>query len=353
MREVPVEAETPGHRLLLRAGLVRQVAAGSYSHLPLGHRVVRKIMDLIRDEMNAVDGQQMSMPVIHPASLWQETGRWTEYGDNLFRFKDRGGRDLLLGPTHEEVITHLARKEINSYRQLPFMVYQIHSKFRDEPRARGGLLRLREFLMKDGYSFHQDDRDLEAYFSRINSAYRRIFRRCGLDAISVDADPGLIGGSGSREFVALDDAGEDVVVRCDSCGYSANLDVAAGLPAPTNCGPVEDDRQPIQVHTPNVKTIAELADFFNVPQSNLLKTIIYKANAELVAAAIRGDLGINDVKLARIVSAPVLELAADAELRDAGLEPGFVSPLGLNDLRVVLDQSVTDGSYVAGANRVD
>ena len=153
--------------------------------------------------------------------------------------------------------------------------------------------------------------------------------------------------------MALDDAGEDVVVRCDSCGYSANLDVAAGLPAPTNCGPVEDDRQPIQVHTPNVKTIAELADFFNVPQYNLLKTISYKANAELVAAAIRGDLGINDVKLARIVSAPVLELAADAELRDAGLEPGFVSPLGLNDLRVVLDQSVTDGSYVAGANRVD
>jgi len=355
LRQPPAEAELASHRLLVRAGFVRPLAAGIYSYLPLGWRVIRKIERIMREEMDRIDGQEIHMPVLNPAELWKETGRYDEIGPELIRFKDRAGREYVLAMTHEEVVTDLARRELRSYRQLPYMVYQIQTKVRDEARPRGGLIRMREFLMKDGYSFHADPADLDAYYPQVYQAYVNIFQRCGLEAIGVEADPGMMGGTGSHEFIMLSESGEDSIAICHQCGYAANVEAAVASKDPTVGAAVPPaGKGPIEaVSTPGVKTIQQLTEFFELPAESFLKTVLYVACGQLVAAVIRGDLEINEAKLARTLKCADLRLASDEELARAGVLPGYASPIGLNGVRVVVDDSVQDGSYIAGANRPD
>ncbi len=352
LRQAPAEAETPSHVLLLRAGMVRQLAAGVYSYLPLGWRVLRKIEQIMREEMDAIGGQEIHMPVLHPAELWKETDRWYDFGPTMMRLQDRAERELALGPTHEEVITDLARREIRSYRQLPFMAYQIQTKFRDEPRPRGGLIRLREFFMKDAYSFDADFAGLDAFYPKIYQAYLNIFRRAGLEVVPVEADPGMMGGTGSHEFILISDSGEDTVMLCDACDYAANLERAEFVrPAPAALATGQPTEQ---VSTPGVKTIDDLAAFFHLPPGQMLKTVVYSTGDRLVATVIRGDLAINEAKLAGVLRTPNFHLASDDELRLAGIHPGFVSPVGLSGVTVIADLSVSeDAEYIAGANVPD
>ncbi|MHB1132271.1 MAG: proline--tRNA ligase [Chloroflexota bacterium] len=356
LRQAPAEAETASHQLLLRAAMVRQLAAGIYSYLPLGHRVARKVKRIMEEEMDAIGGQQVDLPVMHPAELWKETGRWFDVGAEMVRFKDRADRDFVLGMTHEEVITDLARREVRSYRQLPFMAYQIQTKIRDEPRPRGGLVRLREFVMKDGYSFHADQTDLDAYYPDVYQAYLNIFSRAGLQVVPVEADPGMMGGTGSHEFMMLSATGEDTLMLCGQCGYAANLE-RAEFAKPEPVGRASDTAVE-EVHTPDVKTIDQLAQFFGAPQGAMLKTVVYRAGYaagdRLIAAVIRGDLAVNEAKLARALGTGNFRLANDEELRAKGIHPGFVSPVGLEGVHVLADDSVReDAEYVAGANRPD
>ena len=275
LRDVPADVELPSHRLLLRAGLVRPLAAGIYSYLPLGRRALTKIEQIIREEMDAIGGQEITMPVVHPADIWQETGRWYQVGPEMARFKDRAQRDMVLGMTHEEVVADLIRQEIRSYRQLPCLLYQIQTKFRDEPRARGGLIRVREFTMKDAYSFHTDFEDLDAFYPKIQETYLKIFERSGLDAWAVEADPGLIGGTDSHEFCLLHEAGEAQVVLCDRCSYAANVEAARSLKTIANR---EENLLALElVETPNCTTIEWLAQFLGVPTSKTAKAVFYTA----------------------------------------------------------------------------
>lgn len=355
LRQVPSEAETAGHQLLLRASLVRQVAAGIYSFLPLGWRAIKKIEDIMRAELDAIDGQEMLMPVLNPAELWQESGRWYQIGSELIRLEDRAKRAFVLAMTHEEIITELASKEIRSYRQLPFMAYQIQTKVRDEARPRGGLIRLREFLMKDGYSFHPSVEDLDDYYPRIYQAYSNIFSRCGLNTIAVDADPGMIGGTGSHEFVMLTETGEDKIVLCPSCGYAANMERAeAKKKHPSLAVPGAGEEPMKKVSTPGVKTIEQLERFFGIPAHCFLKTVMYSSEGSLIAAVLRGDQTINEIKLARAVGRPSLGFATEEELKKAGIHPGFVSPVGLKNVFVIADDAITqDIGFIAGANEPD
>ena len=352
LRQAPAEAETASHKLLLRAGMVRQLAAGIYSYLPLGYRVVRKIERIMQEEMDAIGGQQVDLPVLHPAELWKETGRWYAVGPEMMRLKDRADRDFVLGMTHEEVITDLARREVRSYRQLPFMAYQIQTKVRDEPRPRGGLVRLREFLMKDGYSFHADQQDLDAYYPKVYQAYLNIFARSGLKVIPVEADPGMMGGTGSHEFVMLSPTGEDTFMLCDGCGYAANLE-RAEFRKPAPVAPPTD--LPVElISTPGVKTIEQLAQFLGVPEGQTLKAVMYAAGERLICAVIRGDLNINEAKLARALGTTHFHLATDDELRAKGIYAGYVSPVGLSGVHVLADDSVREYTeYIAGANQPD
>jgi len=349
LREAPADAEMPGHALLVRAGLIRPLAAGVYTYLPLGWRVIRRIEQIIREEMDAIGGQEMLMPVMQPAELWQATGRWDEIGPELVRFKDRTGRDMVLGMTHEEVVTHLAWQEINSYRQLPAVVYQFQTKVRDEPRSRGGLIRVREFIMKDAYSLDVDQAGLEAFYPHIYQAYINIFRRCGLDPLAVEADPGMMGGSGSHEFMLPNPHGEDTVVVCSGCGYAANLENArTAWPAD------EAGMQPIkEVATPGIDTIAGLADFLNIPKSHTAKAVFYTADDRLIFAVIRGDLEINEIKLARVLGTADLAPASEEAIRAAGAVPGYASPIALESkATIIVDESVAAArNLVAGANR--
>jgi prolyl-tRNA synthetase len=350
LREVPAEAQMVSHRLLLRAGMIRQVATGIYSYLPLGWRVLRKIEGILREEMNAIGGQEMRMPSAQPAELWQETGRYSEAGPVLARFRDRAERELVLGITHEEVVTHLARREIHSYRQLPFMVYQMQTKFRDEPRSRGGLIRAREFTMKDGYSFHAHQDDLDAYYPRVYQAYQNVFRRCGLETMAVEANPGLMGGAASHEFMALNDDGEDTLVLCDGCGYAANAESAV---ASRERGTTESDRPVEEVATPGVTTIEDLASYLDITPEQTLKAIFYVAQGELVFVVIRGDLEVNESKLANLLVATELRLAEQEEVEKAGIVAGYASPARQpHKVRIVADESISWGSnFVAGANK--
>lgn len=352
LRQAPTEAESASHKLLLRAGMVRQLAAGIYSYLPLGYRVLHKVKRIMREEMDAIGGQQVELPVLHPAELWKETGRWYAVGPEMMRLKDRADRDFVLGMTHEEVITDLARREVRSYRQLPFMAYQIQTKVRDEPRPRGGLVRLREFLMKDGYSFHADYQDLDSYYPEVYQAYLNIFARSGLTVIPVEADPGMMGGTGSHEFVMLSATGEDTFMLCDRCAYAANLERAEfGKPAPL----VPTTDQPVEpVSTPGVKTIEQLAQFLGVHAGQTLKAVMYAEGERLVCSVIRGDLNINEAKLARALGTAHFHLATDEELRARGIHAGYLSPVGLTGVFVVADDSVReDTEYLAGANQPD
>ncbi|MEW6523905.1 MAG: proline--tRNA ligase [Bacillota bacterium] len=351
LREAPSEAELASHRLMLRAGLIRRLAAGIYSYLPLGWRVMRNIEGIIREEMNAIGGQEINMPVVHPAELWQESGRWYEVGPELARFKDRGGRDMVLGMTHEEVVTDLARREVESHRQLPCMVYQLQTKFRDEPRSRGGLIRVREFVMKDAYSFHHDQADLDAYYPQVCQAYMNICRRAGLDVVMVASDVGMMGGTGAHEFMLVTEAGEDTLLICPACGYAANREVAV---LDKTASPRAAGGEPVEVPTPGMKDISGVAAFLGVTPQHTLKTLICVSGQEPVLVCIRGDLEVNERKLANLLGVAEVRMAGEDEARAWGLVPGYVSPVGLAGYRVVADDSVPKaGSMVAGANRED
>lgn len=353
LREAPAEAESESYRLILRAGLARPIAAGIFAYLPLGWRTVQKIANVLRDEMNRVDGQEVLLPVIVPSELWKESGRWYAIDETLWRIQDRNGRDFVLAMTHEEVVTDLTRREIRSYRQLPYVLYQIQTKVRDEPRPRGGLVRMREFMMKDAYSFHATAEDLDAYYPRMYQAYVNIYRRLGIPARPVEADPGMIGGTGSHEFVLPSALGEATIIRCGQCEYAANQEIAVAR-KPNLDTAITAAAPPIElIHTPGIKTIADLETFFNLPADAFLKTVIYSVERQLIAVVIRGDLEVNEIKLANHLRVPRVQLATDEELRAAGLPPGFVSPLGLAQTQVLIDDSIVERGFIAGANQPD
>ena len=352
LREDPAEADVISHKLLLRAGMLRKLTSGLYSFLPHGYRALNKINAIVRREMDAAGCQEVLLPVVQPASLWQETGRWEVYGRELLRLKDRHQRDYCLGPTHEEVITDLVRGEIRSYRQLPVNLYQIQTKFRDEVRPRFGLMRCREFIMKDAYSFDRDEKENELSYQTMQRAYERIFSGLGLSFRSVEADSGPIGGSQSHEFMVLAETGEDSLVVCSGCGYAANLEKAEVSPPPStssepNCP------QPELVETPGMHTVADVAAYLGIPPSRVLKTLLYKADATSVAALVPGDREINETKLGNLLGAGELELAdAEAVRAWSGAEVGFSGPLGLSVDRIIADHSLLAASdWVCGANR--
>ena len=298
LREDPAEAEVASHRLLLRAGYIRQLAAGIYNYLFPAQRSLLKIIRIVREEMDAIGAQEMLLPALNPAEVWKESGRWEVMGDNMFRLKDRFDRDLCLGMTHEEVMTSIARNELRSYKQLPQIWYQIQTKFRDEPRPKSGLLRVRQFIMKDSYSFDLDAAGLDAAYDKHYRAYCRIFDRCGLRYNAVEAHSGAMGGSQSHEFMVATDAGEDFVVSCAQCGYAANLEKAVAHPAPPAAPDPEGDMTPEPVHTPNRKTIAEVAEFLAIPEASLIKSLVLVADGKPVLALLRGDHSLSETKFA-------------------------------------------------------
>jgi prolyl-tRNA synthetase len=352
LRELPADAELISHQLMLRAGMIRQLAAGVYTYLPLGWRVLRHIERIMREEMDAIGGQELQMPLVNPADIWRASGRYDAPapGPALLRFNDRTGHELVLAMTHEEVVVDLLRSEIDSYRQLPFVVYHIQTKFRDEPRTRGGLIRAREFTMKDAYSCHPDLESLDGFYERIYGAYVNIFRRCGVQALPVAADVGVMGGSASHEFMALSERGEDALAICPRCGYAANVEKAT-FHKPS--GPVEALRPMEEVATPDCKTIADVASFVGVPTQQTLKALFYATESEeIILALIRGDLEVNLIKLANALGGAELRPASEDELRAAGIVAGYASPVGLSGHRVVADDSIHMGTnFVAGANR--
>ncbi len=350
LRENPADAEMPSHQLLVRAGMIRPLAAGIYSYLPLGWRVLRKIEAIMRQEMEAVGAQDMMMPVVHPAELWQATGRWQSMGPNMGRLRDRTGRDLVLAVTHEEVVADLARHEIRSYRQLPRLVFHIQTKFRDEPRPRGGLVRVREFTMKDAYSLDADWQGLDAAYLKMYQVYANIFRRCNVKALAVQADVGQMGGSASQEFMALTEHGEDTLILCPACGYAANVERATFAKPEVERQPEGDAEE---MATPGCKTIADVAAFVGVPTHQTLKAVFYvTADGEFIFAVIRGDLDVNETKLRNLLGGAEFGPATDAEIVAIGAVPGYASPRGLTGVRVIADDSVYLGNnFVAGANR--
>ena len=356
LREAPAEAETPGHQLLLRAGLIQQLAAGIYSFLPLGWRAMRKLEQVIREEMDAVGGQEVHMPVLQPVELWAESGRLETYIPPLLIVKDRRDRELALGPTHEEVVTDLFRKQVQSYRNMPALVYQIQNKFRNEVRSRGGLIRLREFIMKDMYSFDADWDGLDKSYDAMFGAYVKLFERLSLPVIPVDADSGAIGGKDSEEFIYLTEVGEDTILICDKCGYAANTEKADHRKLVL---PQEALADIEEVATPGIKTIEALAEFLKVRPEQTLKAVFYAADGELVFVAIRGDLEVNETKLRNALGGADLRLMDDKEVTAAGLVAGSASPVGLKEMatrevRIVADDTVrTSRNLVAGANKAD
>jgi prolyl-tRNA synthetase len=353
LREDPGEAETVRHRLMLRSGLIRKVAAGIYTYLPLGLRIIRKVEAIIREEMNRAGAQELLMPIASPAELWRETGRWNYYGKELLRFKDRHERDFCLGPTHEEVITDLFRREVRSYRQLPLNFYQIQTKFRDEIRPRFGLMRGREFIMKDAYSFDKDEAGARSSYQRMYDAYHRIFSRCGLTFRAVEADTGLIGGTSSHEFMVLADTGEETIVYSETGTYAANVERAEVLPSDETSG--EELRAMRPVHTPNCRTVEEVTGFLKILPRQLIKTLLYSAGKETVAILIRGDHEANQIKIQRLLGITEIELASSATVEQVtGAPVGFAGPVGLKGIRIVADHAVKlVRNAVVGANQAD
>ena len=351
LRDDPPDAETASHRLMLRAGLIHQVAAGVYSYLPMALRSLRKIENIIREEMDAAGGQELMMPALQPQELWDQTGRKEAFGDNMFSLSDRHGRNLVLAPTHEEVITNLVKANVQSYRDLPQILYQIQTKFRDEARPRAGLVRVREFDMKDAYSFNADEDSLDESYQAMAQAYRNIFRRCGLPVLMAEADSGAIGGKDSHEFLLATDTGEDTVITCNSCSYTANAEKAESTIPEL---PAEPEQALEEVETPGIKTIVALAKFLAVPESKTLKAVFYMADGEPVFVTIRGDLDVNETKLKNALHVTDLRMANGDEARAAGLVAGSASAIGLADVKKVVDSSVTNGNnFIAGANKQD
>ena len=356
MKEDPKDAKTVSHKFLVRGGYIRPVSAGIYSLLPIAWRVISKIEQIIREEMNAVDGQEVLMPVVLPADLWQESGRYETVGAELLRFKDRNDKAMLLGMTHEEAVVHLVRTEINSYKQLPLMVYQIQTKYRDEARPRAGLIRVREFTMKDAYSFHTSQESLEEYYWQVHAAYERIYRRVGMkNVVSILSNSGMMGGSVSHEFMLLADCGEDsIFLSPDGKSYKANCEVAvSGLKFE------KKEELPLEkVATPGKKTIEEVAEFLGVEKADTAKAVFYYSEEEkkLIFAVIRGDFEVNESKLKNLLRVNELKFATDEQILAAGAVPGYASPIGIdtNKVCVVIDNSVAGTSnLVAGANEAD
>jgi prolyl-tRNA synthetase len=354
VREIPADAETISHQLMVRAGMIRKLTSGIYSYLPLGYLVVRKVEQIVREEMNRAGAQEVCLPVVLPAELWQESGRWDHYGKELLRFKDRHDRDYCLGPTHEEVITDLVRHEIKSYRQLPKNLYQIQTKFRDEIRPRFGVMRCREFVMKDGYSFDADEAGTDITYRKMYDAYQRIFQRCGLKFRAVEADSGNIGGSFSHEFMVIAASGEDGLVFCSACEYAANLEKAeAPQPVPGATDPATFLPRE-EVWTPQVKSIAEVSNFLKLAPEKLVKTLFFYADGTPVAVLVRGDEEINEIKVKNFLGCTTLELADDALINQVtGAPRGFAGAVGIA-CNIIADYSVLNmTNFVMGANRED
>ncbi len=353
LREIPAEAEIPSHQLLLRSGMMRKVAAGIYTYLPLGYRVLKKIMNIVREEMDSAEGQELMLPIIQPAELWQESGRWEVYGEEMFRLCDRHTRNFCLGPTHEEIITALVRSDVSSYKQLPLLLYQIQNKYRDEKRPRFGLMRGREFIMKDLYSFDRDGKGMEISYRKMYAAYSNIFNRCGLKYKIVQADSGAIGGNTSHEFMVLAGSGEADLVYCDACDYAANVEKAEAKPDVY----AVPDREVLEkglVYTPGTKTIAELAEFLNISPKETIKSLLYEADGSLVCVLLRGDRQINEVKLQRALDVIELKLATQEILEKRKIPQGFVGPLDLKVDKIVADLEVPlMRAAVAGGNKED
>ncbi|NMB20508.1 MAG: proline--tRNA ligase [Firmicutes bacterium] len=354
LRETPSEAEIISHKLMLRAGLMRRSAAGMYAFLPLGLRVIRKVEQIIREEMNAIDGQEVLMPIIQPAELWEESGRWKDYGDEMFRLKDRQGRQFCLGPTHEEIVTALVRSEVRSYRQLPLRLYQIQNKYRDERRPRFGLMRGREFIMKDMYSFDRDHETLDQSYWAAYHAYKRIFERCGLEAHPVEADSGAIGGDVTHEFMVLAESGEDLVLFCEACEYAANAERAEGVRVPVQEGE-KTAFEPLEtVATPGASTIDQISAFLGVEPKDCIKTLIYLADGKPIAALVRGDHELNEIKLKKFLQCVELELADDETIfKVTKARTGFAGPVGLS-IPCYADYAIEHiANAVVGANKDD
>ena len=353
-REVPSDAEVISNQLMIRAGMIRKLTSGIYSYLPLGWRVIRKVEQIIREEMDRAGAQEVHLPMVQPAELWQESGRWTYYGKELLRFRDRNDRDYCLGPTHEEVITDLVRHDIKTYRQLPKNLYQIQTKFRDEVRPRFGVMRCREFGMKDAYSFDADEAGAEKSYEKMFDAYHRIFNRCGLKFRSVEADSGSIGGSFSHEVMVLADSGEDAIAFCEKCQYAANLEKAECVKPEKISAPADTMMKMEEVATPNVRTIEEVSAYLSVSPDQIVKTLIYNADGKPCAVLIRGDLDVNEIKVKNYLGAADLELADDEMIEQATRAPrGFAGAVGIQ-CRVIADYSVLNLlNFVTGANRQD
>ncbi|MCL5780382.1 MAG: proline--tRNA ligase [Firmicutes bacterium] len=354
LREVPAEAEVVSHQLLLRAGFIRKTASGIYTYLPFAQRVLKKIMQIVREEMDRQGGQEMLMPIIQPAEIWLESGRWHVYGPELFRLKDRHNRDFCLAPTHEEVITLVVRGEVKSYKQLPQLLYHITNKYRDERRPRFGLMRGREFIMKDLYSFDRDEEGLEISYRKMHEAYTNVFSRCGLQFRPVEADSGAIGGSTTHEFMVLAESGEAAILYCSVCDYAANVEKATTLPA----AGLDPGIQPLDLQeasTPGKKSAEEVAAFFGIEPFHVIKTMLYKTDQEVVAALVRGDRDVNEIKLLNTLGALTIELADEATVQQAtGTPAGYVGPVGLKNIRIVADPEVMAlTNAVAGANKRD
>ena len=351
LKEIPSDAEITSHQLMLRAGMIRKMASGIYNQLPMGIRVFRKVEDIIREEMNAKGAQEISCALLVPAELWQESGRWDVMGPEMFRLKDRNGRDYCLGPTHEETFTHIVRNEITSYKQLPLNLYQIETKFRDERRPRFGVMRTRNFTMKDAYSFDADQEGLDKSYNDMFDAYTRIFARCELDNSPVQADSGAMGGSASAEFMVKSEVGEDEIVFCSGCDYAANIEKATSV---NHEASTEEMKEMSEIETPNVHTIEELQEFFKMDAGQFAKTLIYYADGKTVAVVVRGDRDVNETKVANAIGGAVeFELASEDTIKAVtGAEVGFAGPIGIKADYLFIDQEVVDQrNVIVGANK--
>jgi prolyl-tRNA synthetase len=356
LREDPSEAKSPGHQFLLRAGFIRPLAAGIFSELHLAHRSIAKIAEIMREELDSIGGQEIFMPVVHPAQIWKETDRWSQIGDEMGRFQDRSKRDMVLAMTHEEVVADLLRSEVHSYKQLPLLVYHIQTKWRDDPRPRAGLIRAREFTMLDSYSLDSDEEGLDRQYQAHYQAYFKIFHRCGLPVIAVKSDVGMMGGKMAHEFMYLNPIGEDTLLICENCGYMANGQVARILkPSPVDEEPLPLDK----VATPGAHTIADLAQFLQIPKAKTAKAVFFmattlegsKSQERLIFAVLRGDMELNETKLANATQAQSLRPATDEEIRSIGAQPGYASPIGLEEVLIVVDDLIPPSpNLVAGAN---
>jgi len=354
LRQDPADAEVISHRLLVRAGFISKVAAGIYSYLPLATRSIAKLSAIVREEMTGAGSAELVMPAVQPAELWQDSGRWAEYGPELLRIQDRHDRDFCFGPTHEEVITDIVRGTVTSYKQLPVNMYQIQTKFRDEIRPRFGLMRGREFLMKDAYTFHADAEDLDLAYRAMERAYRKVFSRCGLRYTQVEADTGNIGGSESHEFMVLADTGEDAILSCPECHYGANVEKAeTGALVATPAWPLATPDAPEEVDTPDQRTVDEVADFLKISPSHLIKTLIFETDEDSVAVLIRGDLEVNEIKLKNALDCLHLQLASEEKILEiTGGPQGFSGPVGMAGMKILADPSVMELEVAAtGANK--